>query len=215
MDSFELVFKPIDLAKHRELFLNFMRDTHLCSFGSMDGFANDTDGQECLIERVRSKLDAKPNSCLHIWNDEQIVGQLHLGQFVDPSVGYINLLYVIPEWRGAGIASLIEDYASAALQEQGFHSARLSVTLQNRRAIRFYLKKGWKDLGPRADCLSVHNMEKVFDCGLGKTSNTTVGSLLRTGIFISALLSYSFPNQFRSIAHSTSAANASLSAQRS
>jgi ribosomal protein S18 acetylase RimI-like enzyme len=162
MDSCDLVFRPIDLDQHRELFLTFIRDTHLCSFGSMDSFPDDIHGEELLIERIQKKLTDKPQSCLHIWQNEQIVGQLHLGQLVDPDVGYINLLYVIPEWRGGGIASLIEDYASAYLQGQGFESARLSVTAQNHRAIRFYSKKGWKDLGPRADRPIVHNMEKVF-----------------------------------------------------
>ncbi len=167
METLDLVFRPIDLDQHRELFLAFIRDTHLCSFGSMDSFADDIHGEELLIERIRKRLTDEPQSCLHIWKNEQIVGQLHLGHLVDPdfvdsNVGYINLLYVIPEWRGSGIASLIKDYASAFLQRQGFKSARLSVTAQNHRAIRFYLKKGWKDLGPRADRPFVHNMEKVF-----------------------------------------------------
>lgn len=108
------------------------------------------------------RLIDEPQSYLHVWKNEQIVGQLHLGKFVEPDVGYINLLCVIPEWRGSGIASLIEDYASASLQKQGFKSARLSVTAQNNRAIRFYLKKRWKDLGPRADRPFVQNMDKVF-----------------------------------------------------
>ncbi len=139
-----------------------MRDTHFSSFGSLDDFADNAEGEEHLIARIRNKLIDRPGSCLHVWKNEQIVGQLQMGQFADPKIGYINLLYVVPEYRGAGIASLIEDYASAHLQEQGFQSARLSVTLQNHRAIRFYLKKGWKDLGARADWPIAHNMEKVF-----------------------------------------------------
>ena len=140
METFDLVFRPIDLHQHREIFLAFIRDTHLCSFGSMDGFSDDIHGEELLVERIRKRLIDEPLSCLHVWKNEQIVGQLHLGQFVDPDVGYINLLYVVPECRGMGIASLIEDYASAFLQGQGFQSARLSV----------------------ADRSFVHNMAKVF-----------------------------------------------------
>ncbi len=162
MDSFDLVFKPIELNQDRDLFLAFLRDTHMCSFGSLDGFANDAESEEYLIARIAKKLMDKPNSGLHVWKNEQIVGQLQMGQFVDPSIGYINLLYVVPEWRGIGIASVIEDYASAYFEGQGFQSARLSVAIANHRAIRFYLKKGWKVLGPREDQPSVQNMEKLF-----------------------------------------------------
>ena len=36
----DLQFVPIDLDQHLEIFLDFIRDTHLCSFGSMKGFVS-------------------------------------------------------------------------------------------------------------------------------------------------------------------------------
>ena len=166
MNNLALVFQPIDLDRHGDVFLTFVRDTHFCSFGTMDGFLDDNgQGEERFAERVRARLAEEPKSCLHVWKNGQIVGQLHLGRFIDPSIGYINLLYVAPEWRGAGIASLIEEYASAYFQSHGFRSARLSVAAHNLRAIRFYTKQGWKNLGPRQDQpdrLATHTMEKFF-----------------------------------------------------
>ena len=159
----DLQFVPIDLDRHLEIFLDFIRDTHLCSFGSMEGFVDSEGrGEERFVERVRTRLAEEPESCLHVWQGAEIIGQLHLGRFVDPAIGYINMLYVSPKWRGAGVAGAIEEYACASLQAHGFQSAYLSVAAQNHRAIRFYKKQGWADLGPRLDKPSTHNMKKIF-----------------------------------------------------
>ena len=163
MSIHNLQFKPIDLDHQMKVFLDFIRDTHLCSFGSMEGFVDENgQGEERFVERVRVRLAEEPESCLHVWRGEEIVGQLHLGRFVDPAVGYINMFYVSPEWRGTGVALAIEEYACASLQAQGFQSAYLSVAAQNHRAIRFYQKQGWTDLGPRQDKPGTHNMKKIF-----------------------------------------------------
>lgn len=146
-----------------EVFLDFIRDTHLCSFGSMEGLVNENgQGEERFIQRVRTRLAEEPGSCLHVWRNEEIIGQLHLGRFVDPAIGYINMFYVSPAWRGTGVAAAMEDYACAYLEAQGFQSAYLSVAAQNHRALRFYEKQGWTDLGPRPDKPGTHNMEKQF-----------------------------------------------------
>lgn len=169
MSVSELQFEPIDLDRHVDVFLAFIRDTHLCSFGSMEGF-RDGNGrsEERFIERVRTRLAEEPGSCLHVWRNGGIVGQLHLGRFVDPTIGYINMFYVSPGWRGTGVASAMEDYACSYLQARGFQSAYLSVAAQNHRAIRFYEKQGWTDLGPRPDKPGTHNMEKRFALSLNQ-----------------------------------------------
>ena len=159
----DLQFKPIDFEHHMAVFLDFIRDTHLCSFGSMEGFVDSNGrGEERFVERVRTRLIEEPGSCLHVWQGQEIIGQLHLGRFVDPAIGYVNMLYVSPKWRGTGVASAIEEYACASLRAHGFQSAYLSVAAQNHRAIRFYKKQGWADLGPRPDKPGTHNMKKTF-----------------------------------------------------
>lgn len=44
----------------------------------------------------------------------------------------------------------------------GLKKARLSVSPTNERAIKFYEKMKWVDLGPREDHPEVHFMEKVI-----------------------------------------------------
>lgn len=164
MSRLDLHFKPIDLQQHADLCLKFIEDTHLCSFGSMEGFeAEGEQGPQRFIDRIAAKLSADPESCLHVWKGDTVVGQLNFGTFVGPSIGYISHFYVTPEWRGTGVASKMESYAGRHLRRRGFRSARLSVTATNVRAIRFYQKHGWRDLGPREDRPLAHNMEKTYD----------------------------------------------------
>ncbi len=157
-----LQFKPVDIEQHSAQCIQFAEDTELCSFGTVDGFREeDLGGGERFIERIRSKSQ-DPGSCVHVWKDNNIIGQIHLGQFVEPTVGYLNFFYVVPEWRGSGVATLMEEYVTTCFRQRGFESALLSVTMFNERAFRFYKRCGWEDLGPREDRPNIHNMRKTF-----------------------------------------------------
>jgi ribosomal protein S18 acetylase RimI-like enzyme len=72
------------------------------------------------------------------------------------------VFYVAPAWRGKGVADEIEEFVAAWFIARGFRSARLSVSPTNVRAVRFYLRRGWCDLGSRDDKPALHNMEKTF-----------------------------------------------------
>ncbi len=143
--------------------ITFAVDTNMCSFGSAEQLhGEDGKGTERYIQRLRAKLAADPESCLHVWLGGTVVGQLNLGRFIDPSVGYVSVFYVAPQWRGKGVADGMEQYATDWFKRRGFASARLSVTPSNVRAVRFYLRSGWRDLGPREDKLALHNMDRTF-----------------------------------------------------
>lgn len=162
MSSLNLQLKPINLQQHAALCLKFMEDTHLCSFGSMDGFDEDGQGLECLTERISAKAQ-DPESCLHVWQDNIIVGQLNFGTFVGPAIGYISHFYITPEWRGRGVAEEMDAYAGRHFRLRGFRAARLSVIAANARAMRFYQHHGWRGLGPREDCRAARSMEKAYE----------------------------------------------------
>ncbi len=160
----DLEFLPVDVDRHAALCIQFAEDTEICRFGSaMQLHGEDGDWAERYVQRMRDKLSADPESCLHVWRGGEIVGQMNLGRFVDPSVGYINVFYVAPACRGEGVADGMEQYATDWFKRRGFASARLSVTPSNVRAVHFYLRSGWRDLGPREDKPELHNMEKSFE----------------------------------------------------
>lgn len=78
------------------------------------------------------------------------MGQLELGER-NPldEFGYVNLYYLTPAWRGKGLSQEIDSFAMSFLRKLGYKTARLSVSPTNQRAVQFYLKNGWMDLGER------------------------------------------------------------------
>ncbi len=161
MSSPTLTFKPINLEQHTDLCLQFIADTHLCSYGTLDGFSEEGQTPQRFLDRIAVKLADDPESCLHVWQGEEVVGQINFGTFVDPAIGYLSFFYVAPPWRGTGVAAEMDAFVARRFRRRGYKTARLSVTAFNERAVRFYLRCGWTDLGPREDNPATHNMEKT------------------------------------------------------
>ena len=154
-----LEFKPIDLDKHADLCIEFAQDSHRLTHGPDAVF----EGGDAYIARMREKIAADPESCLFAWLDGEIVGQLNIGVFTpNPTIGYVNVFYVVEKWRGKGVAGEIEEFACARLKSAGFAEAWLGVAWANHRAVRFYEKRGWVDVGERPDRPGIHNMRKLL-----------------------------------------------------
>ncbi|BAY66870.1 hypothetical protein NIES22_70140 (plasmid) [Calothrix brevissima NIES-22] len=164
MQSSKLEFKPINLERDQNLCVQFRADSFICRFGSAARFyKKDGSGSEKYLQWLRQRMTQIPNSCVHVWKQEQIIGQIEMMPWKhDSSVGYVNLFYLTPEFRGQGFGQQLDQQASDFFQRLGCHSARLNVSPTNRVAMRFYLKHGWVDLGPREDDFEVHYLEKKF-----------------------------------------------------
>jgi ribosomal protein S18 acetylase RimI-like enzyme len=104
-----------------------------------------------------------PNSCVHVWKEDQIIGQIEMMLWKrDSSVGYVNLFYLTPEFRGHGFGQQLDRHATHFFKHLGCQSAHLNVSPTNQVAMRFYLKHGWVDLGQREDDPEVHYLEKKY-----------------------------------------------------
>ena len=165
MQSSTLEFKPIDLEQHQDLCIRFRADSFICSFGSADRFYEaDGSGAKKYLQWLRQRIAEIPNSCVHIWQGEQIIGQIEMRRWKhDFNVGYVNLFYLIPEFRGQGFGQQLEQYAANFFKHLGCQSARLSVSPTNLSAMRFYLKHRWVDLGQQEDAPEVHYLEKTYE----------------------------------------------------
>jgi ribosomal protein S18 acetylase RimI-like enzyme len=165
MHSSNLKFKPINLEQYQDLCIRFRADSFVCSFGSVDRFYQaDGNGAERYLKWLKQRIAEIPNSCVHIWKGERIIGQIEMGRWKhDTNVGYINLFYLIPEFRGQGLGQHLDRYAAHFFKHLGCQSARLSVSPANRGAMSFYFKHGWVDLGQREDAPEVHYLEKTFN----------------------------------------------------
>lgn len=162
MQSSDLEFNPIDLEQHSDLCVQLRADSFVCSFGSAGRFYEQNGrGAERYLQWLRQRMAEIPNSCVHVWQGEQIIGQVEMMRWKrDASVGYVNLFYLMPEFRGQGLGQRLDEYAARFFKQLGCQSARLSVSPTNSPAIRFYLSHGWVDLGQRDDDPEVHNFEK-------------------------------------------------------
>lgn len=155
------LFKPIDLSQHADVCVQFRRDAMACSFvDGIEQFDRESGPNgEQYLEWLRQRIDELPEGCVHLFEADEIVGQIELHMKGQQTLGYVNLLYLIPSARGRGLGELLHDYVIQIFQQVGVVKAQLSVSPTNERAVAFYKKHGWQSLGPRPDLPEVTLME--------------------------------------------------------
>ena len=159
MQTRQLVFKPIDLEAHASVCVAFRRDSYKCSFGE-DGFFKEA-GPEGghYIELLRLRTLKFPDGYVHAWQGAEIVGQLEMQILEAPRRGYVNLFYLIEALRGTGVSAELQVHAMDFMRRHQVQTAQLSVSPTNARALAFYRKHGWRDLGLRPGRDNVNLME--------------------------------------------------------
>ncbi|KEO83701.1 GNAT family N-acetyltransferase [Tumebacillus flagellatus] len=73
--------------------------------------------------------------------------ELQVKQVEGREVGYVSIMYLVPELRGQGISQQMWDYAESFFRRLGMAEYQLKVDVGNERAKRFYLKSGMEVLG--------------------------------------------------------------------
>lgn len=159
MHKRQLAFKPIDLDADAAVCVRFRRDSFFCSFG-VDGFFREAGPNgEGYIQRLRLRIGKYPDGYVHAWHEGRIVGQMEMQILDEPRRGYVNLYYLIDEMRGTGVSGELQEHAMEFMRRHEVRIAQLSVSPANARALAFYRKHGWRDLGPRPGRDSVNLME--------------------------------------------------------
>ncbi len=140
---------PLDLDLHGPAAIVLTRDAFVESFSSSDRFDAElgADGSG-VVEQLKRRLAADPTTVWGAVEDGRLVGLLVLGRFEEtPPVGHLVLIAVGPEARGTGLADRLLALGEATLARSGFDRARLRVAARNKRALRFYRRHGWTDVG--------------------------------------------------------------------
>lgn len=164
-NKLKVEFKPIDLNLHQNTCVDFIKDATICSFGDLKPlYGEDGKGVERYLQVLKKRMAELPGSCMHAWQDQQIIGQIMLGRWKKKStIGYVNNFYLIPEYRGKGLGECLENYALDFFKQLDIYLVRLSCSPTNLQAIRFYWRRGWIDLGIRDDYPEVHYFEKKIE----------------------------------------------------
>jgi RimJ/RimL family protein N-acetyltransferase len=149
-DLAEYRLAPIDLARDAEVCLAFRRDSYVASFGSDEGVEEEIgrDG-EIYLGHLRERIAQVPEGNSHLWRDGRIVGQTEMRLSHDADVGYVNLFYVLPEFRERGLGRRLHGHAVDVFRARGKQRLRLSVSVRNAPAIAFYRALGWRQVGTR------------------------------------------------------------------
>ena len=161
MERTRLVFRPIDLDAHAPVCVEFRRDSFICSFGA-DGFLAEAGVAGVhYIERLRSRTAKFRDGYVHAWLGDTIVGQIEMQILEEPRIGYVNLFYLVERLRGGGLGDELQAYSMGFMARHGVDTVRLSISPSNARAVAYYRKHGWQDLGLRPGRDDVHLMERT------------------------------------------------------
>ncbi|QTM99006.1 GNAT family N-acetyltransferase [Sediminibacillus dalangtanensis] len=112
--------------------------------GTVGESAPDTDKAKKLIESVLQK-----GGCYWAaFEQDQLLGWSLVGKgkdsFTDRPFGFVYELFVLPGYRGKGIAEQLLNAVCDQLKSAGYPEVRLSVHAQN-RAIELYQKMGFTE----------------------------------------------------------------------
>lgn len=155
----ELRFSTIDVDAHRELSREFERDTHMQSFGNLERMI---EPEEFIQAWLRGLIDKDPLSCVHAWLGDRIVGELRMTLQRAAGEGYLFFVYLVPDQRGSGLADQLHTYAIDYFRARQVRRVMLSASPNNARALAFYARHGWRDLGPRPDAPHVNLHELLL-----------------------------------------------------
>ena len=80
-----------------------------------------------------------------VFDGDRPVGYLITGPCADKAAAMkLHKCYLLPEYQGKGLGSRMLQTAISLAREAGYKSLRLNVNRQNEKAIRAYLRNGFK-----------------------------------------------------------------------
>ncbi|WP_298472999.1 GNAT family N-acetyltransferase [uncultured Psychrobacillus sp.] len=137
-------FLPIEVEKHRKYVIPFRRDSFIVSFGTDKDFGTEED----YLTWIENQSAKYPEGFVIVVENGIPIGQLELTlrQYEGNEIGYVNLYYLIPEKRGAGLGRNLHEYALKFFQNKGVTEYHLRVSPSNKQAITYYKKNGMLEL---------------------------------------------------------------------
>lgn len=141
-----LRFEPVDYAQHKQLCLQFRQDAHLVSYDDLRYF-----DEEEMFNWFQYLTQENPQGFKHVWLKDQIIGQIEFKADIDDVAeneqiyrySYVNLFYLMPEYRGLGLGQQMHDFVIDQCRQAGSEEAYLRYIPGNKQAKAFYRKNGW------------------------------------------------------------------------
>lgn len=160
-DDANLSYAPLDPRENSESYLEYYRSAWLAAHGNLDYYTPDW----FLSSAVRH-FDDDPGCVVGVYREEELVGILELDSKRGSSQGYgwISLLCIREDLRGEGLGIQPLGYAVFYFRRLGYTSIRLHVSSQNKGAIEFYTRWGFKHIKTEAGAgAPVYLLEKKLN----------------------------------------------------
>ncbi|MBL0389326.1 GNAT family N-acetyltransferase [Tumebacillus sp. ITR2] len=137
-----LTFCAIDPERDRALIVPNRRDSFVASFGTDESYGRDED----YLSWLAMRREQFPLGQVLAFEGRECVGQLELTLREGGQMGYVNLYYLRPEYRGRGYGKRLHEYVEQFFRPFQVQKLELRVAQTNARAIRFYEKMGFEVL---------------------------------------------------------------------
>ncbi|MGV3488529.1 MAG: GNAT family N-acetyltransferase [Tuberibacillus sp.] len=137
-------FRRIDVERDHETLLKHRKDSFLVSLGTDDTFGDPNH----YLAWMALQTIFFPDGFLLMEHVGKTVGQLEVEivTYQGRRVGYVDLFYLIPGYRGKGYGRIQLERAEEYLRSQGMDQYHLRVSATNKPALRFYEKHGFYKL---------------------------------------------------------------------
>lgn len=142
--------ETIDLDAHADTCVMFRRNSYMVSFGTTEGLDEIMGPNNSrYLSHLTKYIGEIPEGNAHLWYDGRIIGQTEMKFIDDDKIGYVNLFFIAPEFRGKGLGGLLHRHACRVFAALGKSRIQLRVSQTNEVALSFYRKNGWRSIGPR------------------------------------------------------------------
>ncbi|MBA2173731.1 GNAT family N-acetyltransferase [Halobacillus locisalis] len=125
----------ISFEKDKDKLLEFRKDAQLVSEGTLENY-----DFAAYLQRMRRRIETNTNGQVFIIENRKVIGQI--GAELRGGEGYVNLFYLVPEFRGRGYGRKMVAFAEDFFIKQGVRTYRLRVARSNKQALNLYKKSG-------------------------------------------------------------------------
>ena len=151
VDFSNLRIIPMDIDKDAALYTESYRDSWQAAHGTLRGFSE----KPYLLDAERN-AKKNPLTLMKAYFGEEFAGIIELDpdRMADKGAGWISLLYLAPAFRGHNMGIQLVGHAVSVYRRLGRHSLRLHVSEDNKSALAFYEKFGFRRIGTEAGSIS-------------------------------------------------------------
>jgi ribosomal protein S18 acetylase RimI-like enzyme len=138
-----LTYRTINPVADAALVVANHHDACVASFGSDCSY----EGAGRYLSWLRGKVEEFPQGCVLAMLGDNCVGQMELEVPWGRSTGYVNLYYVMPQFRRLSFGRQMHLYALRYFRNWEADRIELHVSPTNRPATRFYHALGYRPVG--------------------------------------------------------------------